>query len=50
MKINIKKGYAELRKEAYGTLEDQLDYMAHHGAEALIARNLAIKLRIPKDQ
>lgn len=49
MKIDIRKGYAAARKEAYGTVEEQLDMIYHQGLDAWMARQKAIKDRIPKD-
>lgn len=50
MKIDIKKGYAASRKEAYGTVEEQLDLMYHEGIDAWIERQKEIKERFPKPE
>ncbi|WP_155738075.1 hypothetical protein [Sphingobium yanoikuyae] len=49
MKINIKKGYIDQRKAAYGTTEEQLDFMYHYGFEAWLERQKGIKEDIPKE-
>lgn len=49
MKIDIKKGYSAARREAYGTVEEQLDMIYHDGLDAWMERQKAIKDRIPKD-
>ncbi|EQB11261.1 hypothetical protein [Sphingobium lactosutens] len=49
MRIDIRKGYIDQRKAAYGTTEEQLDFMYHNGFEAWLERQRAIKDDIPKE-
>lgn len=40
--------YADRRREEYGSIEDQLDFIVKNGVEAYRERNLAIKAKYPK--
>ncbi|MDF0540740.1 hypothetical protein PX699_00155 [Sphingobium sp. H39-3-25] len=48
MKIDIKKGYAQARKAAYPSIEDQLDLLYHGGYDAWKTMIDQIKEAIPK--
>jgi hypothetical protein len=43
-----KNAWIENRKKAYGSIEDQLDFIVKNGVEAFRERNLKIKLDNPK--
>lgn len=47
--ITPKYNYKKLRREEYGTVESQLEYLVENGLEALKSRNLAIKAKYPKN-
>tara|TARA_B100001029_G_C14908079_1_gene364797 strand:+ start:136 stop:486 length:351 start_codon:yes stop_codon:yes gene_type:complete len=48
--ILVKEDYATARREAYGSIEDQLDKIYHKGLDAWKSDILAIKDAIPKYQ
>ena len=45
----VEKGYAELRKEAYGSWNEQLEIINEQGLDAWKERIAAIKLEYPKE-
>lgn len=52
MKINIKKGYAEQRADAYPSVKDQLDayWKGGEAAEAMRQKIMAVKAQFPKPE
>lgn len=44
------QGVINRRREAYGSAEQQLEFLAEHGIEAFIARQQAIKAQFPKPE
>ena len=48
LEARAKVAYIAARKEAYGTLEEQIEYLVENGITALKSRNNAIKAANPK--
>lgn len=50
MRIKVQQDYAQVRRETYPSIQDQLDFIYHNGLEAWMDMITQIKEMIPKDE